>query len=139
MQVSDGYRELVMKLVSAKSEPAGSNVRVHESWETLVLGLVSTAIGVGVLIVALYGMRNIRVEGFNVEKPTARYNGNTPIQFLAPSWQSALAAVAGECVGLIGIVVGRWRRSAISILCVLGTVICLLHMVLFYVHVRFLT
>ncbi len=80
-----------------------------------------------------------RVNGLTDERLAGVNRDNQAIKYQAPSRASAIAAVAGECLGLAGILLGRWRKMATSVLCVLGTVICLLDMLVFYVHVFVVT
>jgi hypothetical protein len=138
METGHDYRQLIVKLIDANPRTAKPKVRIQESWETLVLGLASTAIGFAALTVVILGMRHREVSGLIDKRPVAwdRYGAATLYSY-APTWQSALATVAGECLGVVGIMLGRWRRQATSILCVLGTAVCLLHMILFYVHLRY--
>ena len=137
METGHEYRQLVVKLIDANPRTAKPTVRFQESWETLVLGLASAAIGFAALMVVILGIRHIQVSGLSVVKLAALTRKGDAIHYLAPSWQSALATVAGECLGVAGIIVGRWRRQSTSILCVLGTAVCLLHMIIFYVHVHY--
>jgi hypothetical protein len=135
MQTSQEYRGFVVKLVDANPHKPKPKVRFDESWETLVLGLASSVIGLTMLSVVVMCFMGRRVNGLTDERIAGWNRDNTPIKYPAPNRASAIAAVAGECLGLAGIVLGRWRRMATSVLCVLGTLICLLDMLVFYVHV----
>ena len=42
-----------------------------------------------------------------------------------------IAAVIGEFLGLAGILVGRSRNGTISVISIVGTVLCLSHVVVF--------
>jgi hypothetical protein len=141
MRTDPEYRKLIAKLIAVNPGTVRPKMRFQESWDTLVPGLASMAIGLALLIVVCLGIRGIDVSGFH-ERKTAGWRGGPSgdfIKYAAPTWQCAIAAVAGECLGLIGLAVGKWRRESISIVCVLGTAVCLLQMILFAVHLRYFT
>ncbi len=131
MQTGHEYRHFVVKLVSPDTPTHPPNTRFQESWETLLLGTASTAIGFAVLLVVLWGMRGKRLDWWHVERAAIRAALELPVLYLVPNLQCAVAAVVGDCLGLAGILVGWWRRSATSLVCVLGIVTCLLPMILF--------
>ncbi len=134
MQAGYEYRHFVVKLVRADSPTHSPKARFQESWETLMLGTVSTAIGFAVLLVVLWGMNGKRLEWWHVERAAIRAGVELPVVYLMPNRFCAVAAVVGECLALAGILLGWWRRAATSLVCVLGIVICLLPMILFCAH-----
>jgi hypothetical protein len=133
------YRQLVVKMIEANPRTVNPKRRFQESWDTVLFGLTSIVIGVAILITPLRGTWKVYWSGSRAEKSPDSNGGWATTNYFHPNVPSATGAMVGECVGLVGILVGRWRRSATSILCALGIAICLLHIILFYVHVRFLT
>ena len=75
--------------------------RFRESLDTLILGSLSTAVGVVVLIALLWGMVGRPVQGWN-EAPIA-----SGTKYLIPTKDCGIAAVVGEFLGLAGIVVAK--------------------------------
>jgi hypothetical protein len=103
--------------------------RSRESLDTLMLGSLSTSIGIVVLFALLAGMVGRPVEGWN-EAPIA--SGG---RYYIPTPDCGIAAVVGEFLGLAGMALGQARRGATSKLSRLGTIICLVHMYLFLIYI----
>jgi hypothetical protein len=122
------YRRLSLKMgQSSLAREERKKTSFRESLDTLILGSLSTAIGVVVLIALLSGMVGRPVEGN--ETPIAAHT-----KYLIPTKDCGIAAVIGEFLGLAGMLVAKIRRGAISPLSTLGTVISLIHMYLFFVQ-----
>jgi hypothetical protein len=137
MQTGHEYRRLVVKLIDANPRTNRPSVRFQETWETLVPGLASIAMGLALLIVACLGMQAVYASQHLVNG--SAQGRSAAASYFAPNWQSVVAAVAGECLGLAGLIAGKWRRETISIVCVLGTAVCFLQMILVCVQVLLLT
>jgi hypothetical protein len=102
---------------------------LRESLDTFVLGSLSTSVGVVVLIALISEIRGHHVGGW-FEEPIRSQGGH-----VIPSLTCAIAAVAGECLGLAGILLARSRERAISPLATWGTTLCMVHMhILFLQH-----
>jgi hypothetical protein len=123
------YRQLSLKMGQTSPDRVEWKKLFRESLDTLILGSLSTSIGVVVLIAILSGMVGRPVQGWN--EPPIIAGG----KYLIPTIDCGIAAVVGEFLGVAGILVGQVRRGAISPLSTLGTVICLAHMYLFFIHV----
>jgi hypothetical protein len=123
------YRRLSLKMgQSSLAREERKKTSFRESLDTLILGSLSTSIGVVVLIALLSGMVGRPVKGWNETPIAAR------TQYLIPTRDCGIAAVVGEILGLAGMLVAKIRRGAISPLSTLGTVISLIHMYLFFVQ-----
>jgi hypothetical protein len=131
MQTGPEYRNLVAKLVNSDPPDPKAKGRFHESWETMILGTASTAIGFSLLLVVLSGISGKPLGGWHDERPTMRRGVDSPVPFLFPSRLCASAAVAGECLGFAGILIGLLRRATTSLVCVFGTIVCLSPMIVF--------
>jgi hypothetical protein len=122
------YRQLSLRMGQSGSVRAERKNRFRESLDTLILGSLSTAIGVVVMIALLSGMVGHPVRGWN-EAPIA-----TPNIQLIPTKDCGIAVVVGYLLGLAGILVGKIRRGAISPLSTLGTVLTMGHIYIFFMH-----
>jgi hypothetical protein len=131
MQTGPEYRNLVAKLVNSHPPNPNAKGRFHESWDTMILGTASTAIGFSLLLVVLSGINGRQLGGWHDERPTMRRGVDSPVPFLFPSRLCAFAAVGGECLGFAGILVGLLRRATTSLVCVVGIVVCLSQMIVF--------
>ena len=124
------YRELSFKMGQASlKRPDGKKARIRESLDTLVLGSLSTSVGVVVMLGLISGMIGRPVEGWN-QAQIASVG-----KYLVPTLDWGIAAIVGEVLGVAGMLVGYIRRGAISPLSVLGTIICLSQMHLFFVYI----
>ncbi len=127
---SDGeYRQLCLNMSQARTGGAERKNRPRESLDTLILGSLSTSIGVVAMIALFSGMVGRPVQGWN-EAPIA--SGG---RYLIPNATCGIAAVVGEFLGLAGMALAQVRRGAFSPLSTLGTTICLSHMYLFFIYV----
>jgi hypothetical protein len=125
MPSDSDYRQLSLKMGQTSPDRVGWKKLFRESLDTLILGSLSTSIGVVVLIAILSGMVGRPVQGWTVASG----------KYLIPTIDCGIAAVVGEFLGVAGILVGQVRRGVISPLSTLGTVVCLAHMYLFFIHV----
>ncbi len=121
------YRQHLLKTQPARH--AGRRRSFRESLGTLILGVLSIAIGVFLLIVLLAGIARRPFPGWS----TPAFGSSA--SYYIPSKDCAIAAIAGECLGLAGVLLARYRHGTISLLSVLGTALCLLHISLFFLHV----
>jgi hypothetical protein len=86
----------------------------RESLDTLVLGAVSSSLGVMVLMVMGIGIGGIPARGF-----------------LDHTGVWGLTAAVGEMLGLAGLLLARKRHGVIAPLSLLGTLVCFSHFVIF--------
>jgi hypothetical protein len=128
MSSRNEYRRIVLEIGQAPEARTAPRPPFRESVDTLVLGSLSVSVGVVLLVALLAGFVGIRVEGWN-RSPVA-----TPARYRVPAQVCGIAAVAGQCLGLAGILLAR-RRRAISPLSTLGTVFCLVHICLFFIFI----
>jgi hypothetical protein len=95
----------------------------------MILGGLSTAIGVVLLIALAWGV---------IGRPSPRWNEraiNTSVIYYIPSKDCAILVPIGVILGLAGLVLAHYRHKTISPLSVLGTAICSLDVYLFFLHV----
>jgi hypothetical protein len=110
---------------------ASRKPRFRESLDTLVLGTLSTSIGVVLLIALAAGIAGRPIPGWNERAISSAY-------YYVPSKDCAIAALVGDCLGLVGIMLARHRHGTISLLSTLGTAFSLLHIFLFFLFVSFM-
>ena len=122
------YRRLVLNMRSPRGPRAAHRPRVRESLDTLVLGSLSTSIGVVLLIALVAGIFGYPILQWNEKAVSAA-------SYYIPSKICAIVAIAGEGLGLAGILLARYRHGTISPLSTLGTCMSLLHIYLFFMHV----
>jgi hypothetical protein len=101
----------------------------RETLDTSILGCLSCSVGIIVLIVVISGIVGKRVEDWHKNKPVLNAK-STP--YLEPSDRCAIAVVAGEALGLTGIALAWIRGRTISLLSILGTIMCLIHIFIFF-------
>jgi hypothetical protein len=120
MSEYDDYRELVLKLGRKRPHRRAPKSRFHETSDTRTLGALSTSVGVVVLILLFLPRVQVPLLGF-YESPLAdqRVHSTAGVVF-------ALTAVAGEWLGLAGILLARFRGRLLSPLCLVGSVLCVL-------------
>ena len=123
------YRQLVVKLSPARGPGVVRRLRFRDSLDTLVLGSLSTAIGIVLLIALASGIARRSIPGWNERAISTSAN------YYIPSKDCAVAALIGEGLGLAGITLARYRHNTISPLSALGTAISLLHVYVFFIHV----
>jgi hypothetical protein len=109
------YRHLLLRLGQSSLAREERRLTIRESLDTVVLGALSTAVGILVLMVMRAGMRGVLVRGY------LEHTG---------AW--GVAAMIGEFLGLTGLVLARRRNGAIAPLSLVGTVLCLSHFLLFF-------
>ena len=112
------YRQLVFKLADASQPEQKSWLRFRETLDTAILGTLSTSVGVIILIIGI--------------SSTLQRVGWYELVLAYPAL--GVGAIAGEMLGVGGLMVGRVRNDAVSPLAALGTAICLIQMYLFFVH-----
>ncbi len=125
MRDIDEFRDLLLKLGRERADKSSRVNRFRESVVTKILGVLSVLIGLVVLIwpvAAGVPFPGLRVLQSPVTNPSL---GSTPRVVFA------LTAIVGECLGIAGVMVARSRGRLLSPLCVLGTVLCVLHMAYF--------
>jgi hypothetical protein len=103
--------------------------RFRESLDTLLLGALSTSIGLVLLNALAAGIARRPIPGWNERaiSPSAYY--------YVPSKDCAIAALVGEVLGLAGIFLATRRHGTTSLLSTLGTALSLLHIFLFFLFV----
>jgi hypothetical protein len=134
MHTAPGYRDFVVRLVEANPHTRKPKPRFAESWETRALGLASIVIGSTMLSVVALGLMGVHINGLHDERFARSPRTGLTVKYQVPNRNGALAAVAGECLGVAGIVLSGWRRTRTPLLCLLGTVICLVHIVATLTH-----
>ena len=122
-------RPLLLEKTPPELAQSDRKHRYRESLDTLILGSLSTSIGVVVLIVLFSGIAGRLVAGWNQEALTDRP------KYVVPNKVCGVAAIAGETLGLAGILLARKRHGTISPLSILGTLISIGHIYIFLAHV----
>jgi hypothetical protein len=122
------HRQVVLSQQPSQRPDAGPKARFRESLDTLLLGALSTSIGV-VLLIALAAVV--------AQRPIAGWNERaiSPILYSVPSKDCAIMAVVGAYLGLAGILLAKHRHGTVSVLSIVGTVISLLYVCLFFLYV----
>jgi hypothetical protein len=123
------YRQLVVRLQPRGDPEAGRRPRLRESLDTLLLGALSTSIGVVLLIALASGVARRPIPGWNERAISSSAS------YYIPSKDCAIAAIVGEGLGVAGILLARYRHGTISLLSTVGTVMSLFHVCLFFLHV----
>ncbi len=113
------YRRLVVKMARSSLAREERKRSWRESLDTLILGSLSTSIGIILLIALFSGMAG----GHPPRWDRAAVAIHT--RYLIPTLACAAAAVVGESLGLAGTLLGRIRHGTTSPLSILGTIICL--------------
>ena len=122
MQKTEDFRRIVFRMAEASQPPTKSWLKFRESLDTMILGTLSTSVGVVVLIVGLVGVLGVRQMGWHDLVHDA------PV----PSFSFAIASIIGEGLGLAGLALGKFRGGVISPLSAVGTIVCLAQMYLFF-------
>jgi hypothetical protein len=128
MLIHADYRQLVVKLRPPRGTRAVRRPRFKESWDTMILGGLSTAIGVGLLIVLALAVAKWPIAGWNER-------ANSIADYYVPNGGCAIGALVGACLGLSGTALARHGHGTISPLSIVGTVVSLLHVCLFFAYV----
>jgi hypothetical protein len=123
------YRQFVLKMQPSREPRGVRRPRFRESLDTLILGALSTAIGIVLLIALASGVIRRPIPGWN-----ERAIGTSALYYI-PSKDCAIAALVGIGLGMAGLVLARYRHGTISPLSALGVVICSLHVYLFFLHI----
>jgi hypothetical protein len=120
------YLRLVLAIRPPDHPGAGRRTRFRESMDTLLLGVPSSSIGVVLLIALAAGIAGRPIPGWNVKAigSSASYH--------VPSQDCAIGALVGDCLGLAGILLARFRHRTISLLPILGTALSVLHILRFF-------
>jgi hypothetical protein len=123
------YRQNVLRMQPPGDPEAGRRPRFRESLDTLLLGALSTSIGVVLLIALASGIARRPIPGWSERAISASAS------YYIPSKDCGIAAVVGVFLGMAGILLGRWRHGMTSPLSALGTIISLVHVYLFFIYV----
>ena len=107
----------------------GPKPRWRDSLDTLLLGTLSTSIGVALLIALVAGVARRPIPGWN--ERAISFSASYDI----PSKDCGIGAVVGVFLGMVGVLLARWRHGTSSPLSILGTVISLGHVYLFFIYV----
>ena len=123
------YRRLVPNLRWPSGTATRRRPRFRESLDTLILGTLSTSIGVVLMTALAWGIAGRPIPGWNERAISISAS------YYIPSKDCAIAALIGESLGVAGIVLAKYRHHTISPVSTAGTILCLLHMSLFFLHV----
>ena len=123
------YRRFVLKAQPSRGSRDGRRPRLREFVDTMILGGLSTAIGVVLLTALAWSVIQRHFPGWN-ERAIS-----TSAVYYIPSKDCAILVPIGVVLGLAGLVLAHYRHRTISPLSVLGTAICSLHVYLFFLHV----
>jgi hypothetical protein len=121
MEPGQDYRRIFYRLAEASQAQQKRWLKFRETWDTMILGTLSTSVGVVVLIFAFQGAFGIRSGEWHELWPGA------PV----PSPRLAIASVVGEVLGVAGLALGKIRGDVISPLSAVGTIVCLIQIYLF--------
>jgi hypothetical protein len=123
------YRRNVLGMQPPDDHMTGRRPRWRDSLDTLLLGTLSTSIGAVLLIALASGVAPRPIPGWN----------ELAISFSAsyyiPSKDCGIGAVVGVFLGMAGVLLARWRHGTSSPLSILGTLISLGHVYLFFIYV----
>ena len=122
MQQGQDFKHVVYRMAEASQPHKRPWLKLRETLGTMILGTVSTSIGVVVLLIGLQG-----VLGFGHSQWHDASHG-----MAVPSEPLAIASIVGESMGLAGLAVGKMFGGAISPLSAVGTVVCLIQMYIFF-------
>jgi type IV secretory pathway VirB2 component (pilin) len=128
MEQSQDFRKMVFRMAEAAEPKPRRWLKLRESVETMILGTLSTSVGVIVLIVGLQGLLGIQNSQWH-----DLWQG---VPVLSPRF--AVASIIGEVLGLAGLTLGKIRLSAISPLSAVGTIVCLIQMYLFFAQIIYM-
>jgi hypothetical protein len=122
-------RRLALTMQPPDKPGDGRRPRFRESLDTLLLGVLSTSIGLVLLIALCAGIVRRPIPGWNERAISSS------AYYFVPSKDCAIAAFVGIGLGLTGIMLARHRHRTISLLSTLGTAISWLHIALFFLFV----
>ena len=123
------YRRNVLRMQPPDDPETGRRPRWRDSLDTLLLGTLSTSIGVVLLIALASGVARRPIPGWNERAISVSAS------YYIPSKDCGIGAVVGVFLGMAGILLARWRHGTHSPLSALGTVISLGHVYLFFIYV----
>jgi hypothetical protein len=123
------YRQFVLKMQRPRGARTGRRPRLREFADTLVLGGLSTAIGVVLLIALASGVIRRPIPGWNERAISAS------ALYYIPSKDCAILSCIGVVLGLAGLMLAHYRHKSASPLSILGTAVSALHVYLFFLHV----
>ena len=129
MLLHSAYRQLVVQMRPPRGARAARRSRLRESRATIVLGALSTAIGVALMIGLFQGMAGRSFGGWNERAVTSTALYYVPIK------DCAIWAFVAVGLGLAGLALGRMRDGAFSMLSIVGTVVSVVYIWLFFAHV----
>jgi hypothetical protein len=122
MQQSQDYRRIFFRMAEASQPQKRVRLKFRETLDTMILGTLSTSVGVVVLVIGLVGAVGVRrMEWHDLVE-------GTPV----PAFSFGIASIVGEGLGLAGLALGRFRGGVISPLSAVGTLVCLCQMCLFF-------
>jgi len=117
----DHFKEQLVR-IAGLARSSAKHKRFSESAGTVVLGAISFLIGILVLVIAASPL--IGIQTFDDWQRNEWSNG---ADHRFPSQVVAMAAVAGEVLGLAGLVLGRLRNRTLSPLSLVGFLTCLIY------------
>lgn len=123
------YRQLVVNMRPPRGTRPARKLRFRETQDTMIFGGLSTAIGVGLLVLLALAVAGREIDGW-IERAV-----NTPALYYVPVQRCAIWAMVGACLGLSGMALARYYHETVSHLSILGVAVSLLHACLFFVHV----
>ncbi len=119
MIADDHFKQQLVRMGGLARAPSKGR-RVSESAGTAVLGGLSLSIGIFLLVIAaspLFGIRTFD------DWHQSEWSLGADRRF--PSLVVAIAAVAGEGLGLAGLALGRLRNRTLSAISLAGVLMCL--------------
>jgi len=127
----DHFKQQLLRM-AGWAQPPGKRRRFSESAGTVVLGAISFLIGILVLVIAAAPLLGIRAfDDWN------RYEWSHGADHRFPTQVVAMAAVAGEGLGLAGLALGWLRNRTLSPISLVGFLTCLIYIcmcILTYVY-----
>jgi hypothetical protein len=123
------HRRNVLGMRPPDDHGTGRWLRWRDSLDTLLLGTLSTSIGVVLLIALASGVARRPIPGWS--EPAI----SSSASYYIPSKDCGIGAVVGVFLGMAGILLARCRHGTNSPLSILGTVISLGHICLFFIYV----
>ncbi len=121
-------RQLVLRRPSPDHRGDARPPRLRETLMPLILGALSTSIGIVLLIALFAGIARRPLPGWNERAVTSA------APYYVPSKNCGIAAVVAVFLGGAGGLLA-WRRGRTSALSVFGIVIAMVHIFLFFAYV----
>ncbi len=123
------YRQNVLSMRPPDDHGTGRKPRWQDSLNTLLLGTLSTSIGFVLLIALASGIARRPIPGWS--EPAISFSAS----YYIPSKDCGIGSVVGVFLGMAGILLARWRHGTSSPLSILGTVLSLGHVYVFFIYV----